>query len=145
MHFTVKISSSFFDQQGYSRNENFMKHQNIRDSPFYAKQLSPSPIPRPALSVPSPFPNFSPPPPRLQGYQRHQTQVRQNFLKPEFSIIKQLVSSTNEHQPATSSFAATRTRKRWQNADESRVNYASRYFLLTRSFKSGISTRVHTG
>jgi len=74
---------------GYGRNENIINHQNVRDSAFYAKQQSLSPIPRPALSVPSPFSNFSPQP-RLQVYQRPQAQYHQvmNTTSQQLHLLK---------------------------------------------------------
>lgn len=47
----------------------------MRDNSFYPHHPHPG-LPRPPMSVTGPFPHFNPTPPRLQGYQRPQNQVR---------------------------------------------------------------------
>ena len=51
-----------------------MKDPLMRENFFYQSSHHGG-LPRPPMSVPTPFPPFSPTPPRLQGYQRPQTQV----------------------------------------------------------------------
>ena len=54
--------------------EDLLKHPLMRENSFYQPPHHGG-LPRPPMSVPTPFPPFSPTPPRLQGYQRPQTQV----------------------------------------------------------------------
>ena len=48
----------------------------MRDASFYPGSPCPPSLPRAPMSGPAPFPQFSPTPPRLQGYQRPQIQVK---------------------------------------------------------------------
>ena len=48
----------------------------MRENSFYPPTPPPGGLARPTLSVPGPFQGFSHSPPRLQGYQRPQSQVQ---------------------------------------------------------------------
>ena len=54
--------------------EDILKHPRMREN-FFFQPPHHGGLPGPPMSVPTPFPPFSPTPPRLQGYQRPQTQV----------------------------------------------------------------------
>ena len=54
--------------------EDILKHPLMREN-FFFQPPHHGGLPGPPMSVPTPFPPFSPTPPRLQGYQRPQTQV----------------------------------------------------------------------
>ena len=52
----------------------------MRENTFYPGPHPPG-LPRAPLSGPAPFPQFSPTPPRLQGYQRPQIQVKKTVCQ----------------------------------------------------------------